>query len=221
MVRDRQRPGDRRLRPTMVDREPNSRHRNGWCTGSRTMERSRIGSSLTLQTGIARAEQADASLSCSALALPVPAILFAIDLFIVIEIDRTQSYPAAVTCPAERVQGPRLMAVFALSVGPGRHGLAAESRVRPARSASRSPGWSLCSSSGCPPTWAFGSIVAGRSGSPVRIATLRLPATVWPARSAEHASRILPRKESRSSPEAMAENLEVTSVIDTRSLIRR
>ncbi len=49
-----------------------------------------------------------------ALALPVPAILFVVDLFIAIGIDRTQSYPA-VFLALLKSSGPSLMVIFALS----------------------------------------------------------------------------------------------------------
>ena len=173
---------------------------------------------VTLQTGSTVDEQAGETLLL-ALGLPAPAILLAIEPLLLMAIDRTQSYPAAVECHAQRFMafaagGPRSV------VRPGRDRLAAESRVRPlpARAGRlgglcaplRSPG--LCGLSG--------SIVAGRSGSPVRIATLRLPATVPPARSAEHASRIRRSKESRSSPEAIMVIIHGDvgdSVLDRRS----
>ncbi len=68
---------------------------------------------LTLQAGSpAQSEQTRAY--GVALALPVPAILFVVDLFIAIGIDRTQSYPA-VFLVLLRNSGPSLMVVFALS----------------------------------------------------------------------------------------------------------
>ena len=84
---------------------------------------------------------------------------------------------------------PSLLAVVVLS-RPGHHRLAAESRVRPFRAGAGRLGRCLCSSSVSRPFAGFLLFVAGRSDCPVPIARLGLPATVRPARSAEHASRI-------------------------------
>ena len=126
-----------------------------------------------------------------ALGIPAPAVLFVVNLLLVIWDDQIPSYPAAFTALLKD-SGPSLIAVAGSVIDPGRHGLAAESRSSGFLAKSKSPGRSLCSCSVYRLTWGFDSIVAGRSASPVRIARPRFPATVWRARSAEHSSLILP-----------------------------
>jgi hypothetical protein len=68
---------------------------------------------LTLQTGVpATNNQTRAFLT--ALALPAPAILLAVDLAFVTEVDQEQSYPAAITALLKD-SGPTLISIFALS----------------------------------------------------------------------------------------------------------
>ncbi len=68
---------------------------------------------LTLQSG-SRVQSEQTRAYGLALAVPVPAILFVVDLFIAIGIDRTQSYPA-VFLALLKSSGPSLMVIFALS----------------------------------------------------------------------------------------------------------
>ena len=167
-----------------------------WSTGQRdnvsrrmvyriaAMERSRTSSRLTCKPDRARRRDQATQAFQLALGLPAPAILFAIEPLSCDRDDRPQSYPAAVTALL-RDSWPFVDRGLRSGDRPGHHGLADEvvRSAYPAR-ADRL-GRSLCSFSVCRLTWAFGSFAAGRSGSRVRIATLRLPATVWRARSAE------------------------------------
>ncbi len=111
-----------------------------------------------------------------ALGLPVPAIVSAIGLVVVIATDHPQGYAAAVAVLLKD-SGLSIIAVLALSIVLA---ILAHRRSRAfgLSGASKSVGRCLCSFSACRLTWAFDCIVVGRSGSPVRVATLRLPATV-------------------------------------------
>ena len=144
---------------------------------------------LDLQTGSSAPDEATQAFLL-ALGLPAPAILFAIGLLLVIATDPPQSYPAAVTALLKD-SGPRLIAVLALSIVLA---ILVQRRSRAFGLSRREQiAWSVfVLLFGLPAYVGFRLIAAGRSGSLVRIATLRLPATVWRARSAECAFRILP-----------------------------
>ena len=79
------------------------------------MERSRTSSRLTCKPD--RSPQTKRRKpSCMTLVLPVPAIVFAIGLLLVIAIDPPQSYPAAVTALLKDSWPSCLIAVLALSI---------------------------------------------------------------------------------------------------------
>ena len=148
---------------------------------------------VTLQTGSPDERTKRAVQMQSLSRLPAPAFLFVVEPLFLMSVDQTQSYPAAVSAML-RSSWPSFLAVCRSGVGPGRDRLATESRVRPPEARAGRLGGLCAPLRVSRLLWASCSIVAGRSDSPVRIATLRLPATVPPARSAEHASRILSLK---------------------------
>jgi len=135
---------------------------------------------LTLQTGTP-ATYKKARNFMLAVGLPAPAILFVVDLLVLVGIDRIQTYQAP-DCHSWRCSPWHRSWPSWPGAGVARSA---------SRSANRLRGQSLFFFLGSQPSWDFGSIVAGRSDSPVRIVAFRLPAIVLHARSAVHASRIL------------------------------